>query len=198
MLYGEIERFSTDFSLWRVNLPNEIAFPPPSGSWLPYVVRRSSPRAPNAARTDAHVSRCTQVHGNGKLDSDGNYDSEDSNCSSGGSIRVTDSRAAATTPGVASPGGGGGHHGGGSQTPSAVLHSSVTPATLPLPTPPTTDWWAHGITTVPPSAPSTLATISKTHPLSCIWPKTLFFFFGRRTNLRTSVSPIDRVKTRSS
>lgn len=116
------------------------------GPWFPFGRASRSPDSPprRTARTDARVSRCTQVHGNGKLDSDGNYDSEDSNCSSGGSIRVTDSRAAATTPGVASPGGG--HHGGGSQTPSAVLHPSVTPATLPLPTPPTTDWWAHGIT----------------------------------------------------
>lgn len=76
-----------------------------------------------------------QVHGNGKLDSDGNYDSEDSNCSSGGSIRVTDS-CTTSTPSVVSPGD---HHGGGgSQTPS-ILHPTATSA-LPLPTPPTSDW----------------------------------------------------------
>lgn len=74
-----------------------------------------------------------QVHGNGKLDSDGNYDSEDSNCSSGGSIRVTDSCTTAT-PSVLSPG----DHHGGAQTPS-VLHPTATSA-LPLTTPPASDW----------------------------------------------------------
>ncbi|KAE9543299.1 hypothetical protein AGLY_003210 [Aphis glycines] len=71
-----------------------------------------------------------KVHGNGKMDSDGNYDSEDSNCSSGGSIRVTDSCTTAT-PSIVSPV----DHHHGAQTPS-VLH----PTALPLPTPPTSDW----------------------------------------------------------
>lgn len=74
-----------------------------------------------------------QVHGNGKLDSDGNYDSEDSNCSSGGSIRVTDSSCATTAAGVVSPGN---HH---AHTPS-VLHPAIASA-LPLPTPPTSSDW---------------------------------------------------------
>ncbi|CAI6365588.1 unnamed protein product [Macrosiphum euphorbiae] len=81
-----------------------------------------------------------KVHGNGKMDSDGNYDSEDSNCSSGGSIRVTDSCTTAT-PSIVSPV----DHHHGAQTPS-VLH----PTALPLPTPPTSDWYMN----TGPGAPS--------------------------------------------
>ncbi|XP_050420691.1 zinc finger protein ZIC 4-like [Adelges cooleyi] len=87
-----------------------------------------------------------KVHGNGKLDSDGNYDSEDSNCSSGGSIRVTDS-CTTTTPSIVSPG----DHHGGSQTPS-ILHTTATSA-LPLPTPPAaSDWYMNtGSSSMQPS-----------------------------------------------
>ncbi|VVC30057.1 Zinc finger C2H2-type,Zinc finger, RING/FYVE/PHD-type [Cinara cedri] len=90
-----------------------------------------------------------KVHGNGKMDSDGNYDSEDSNCSSGGSIRVTDS-CTTSTPSVVSPGDHHGGGGGGSQTPS-ILHPTATSA-LPLPTPPSSDWYMH--TAAGPGAPS--------------------------------------------